>query len=97
LKLRHYLFTFSIALGAVVMMSSCAPKKKLKIEEKPKEEVQASPTPEALPTPIPEAPGLKITQEWTDVPALEIVHFEFDSAQLDQTARAALEEKCGCA
>jgi len=92
LKNRHYLFLLTAVLGAALVVS-CAPKKKLKIEEKPKEEVKVEPTPTPIPSPTPEEIGIiKITQDWTDVPALELIHFAYDSAQLDDAARAMLKK-----
>ncbi len=77
-----------LALGFLVL-TGCPPKKKLPIEEKaPIEEIEKVEEGEekgAL------KPGeFDITQEWTDVPALQVVPFDYDSASLNDGARIVL-------
>src|SRR5258706_8131332 len=77
-KSRNILsLSLSIFIGAL-LLTGCPPKKKMEIEEKPKEEAQA--TPEA--TPIPSENDVKISQDWAEIAGLSLVHFDYDSAQV---------------
>lgn len=78
---------FYIGLLSLVL-TGCPPKNKLPIEEKPKAEEtdkDKDANKDAL------KPGeFDITQEWAEVPALQIVPFDYDSASLNQNARTVL-------
>jgi peptidoglycan-associated lipoprotein len=82
---------FVIPVAALLALTGCPPKNKLNIDDK---NVQATPTPEASPTPDQSASAgandIQIAQDWTEIPALEMVHFGYDSANLDDAARTAL-------
>ena len=88
MRLRK-LAPFAIPLVALVALTGCPPKNKLNIGDK---NAQVTPTPEASPTETPAAAAndIQITQDWTEIPALQLVHFAFDSASLDEAARTGL-------
>ena len=81
---------FAISLG-VVLLTGCPPKKKLPIEGKPAEEVKKPEETAPAEQPLKEN-EVKITQEWTDVPALGMVHFPYDSSSLEATERVVLKK-----
>jgi len=71
-------------LAGLALLTGCPPKKKLAIEKPPveeKKEEQAQPA---------EEKKIEITQDWTEIPALEMVHFDFDMASLNPAARDVL-------
>ena len=90
MRLRK-LAPFAIPLIALLALTGCPPKKPLNIDEK---KVEATPTPEATPseTPAATANDIQITQDWTEIPALQMVHFAFDAASIDDAGRTALKE-----
>jgi peptidoglycan-associated lipoprotein len=71
---------------AVLMLTGCPPKKKMPIEEKP---AQEQPTPTES-TEAVQPSDIQISQEWSEIPALEMVHFDFDSASVQENERAIL-------
>ncbi len=83
-------FSSLLLLGlSTLILTGCPPKKNLPIEEKtPIEETKdenGENAAEAL------KPGeFDINQEWTEVPALAPVPFDYDSASLNEVARAFL-------
>ncbi len=80
----------SVLLGGFVL-TGCPPKKKLAIEEKPAEEVVVEDPNAADAANKQLAPGdIEIMQDWTDVPSLQAVQFDYDSATLNDAARATL-------
>lgn len=86
---RQSLLPVILVLVGMVSLTGCPPKKKLAIEEKPLAE---EPMPEE--TPMDEnalLPGeVRITQEWSEIPALEAVRFAYDSSSLDTAGRNVL-------
>ncbi len=81
---RHFPIIF--ALAGVLVLTGCPPKKKLAIEQPPIEEQKE----EAAEQPAEKK--IEITQDWTEIPALEIVKFEFDAAGLSPEAREVLKK-----
>jgi peptidoglycan-associated lipoprotein len=77
-----------ISTLAVLTLTGCPPKKKMPIEERPKEEVSTDTQPtDANAT----APGdIQISQDWVEIPDLALVNFDYDSATLSDSARATL-------
>src|SRR5262245_58141890 len=80
------LSVFSILAGAF-LLTGCPPKKKMPIEEKPPEEQQ--PQTEATPTDA-TLGEVQINQDWAEIPELAMITFDYDSASLNDTARATL-------
>ncbi|MCG3205984.1 MAG: hypothetical protein KCHDKBKB_02710 [Elusimicrobia bacterium] len=61
------------------------------IEEKPKEEEKAEETTEESTEVAQVKEGdIEIKQDWTEIPSLQLVQFDYDSASLSDSARAAL-------
>lgn len=88
-KHTSVLSLFSI-LAAAIVLTGCPPKKKLQIDTKAEQE---QPFKEEIADSSNLAPGdFKINQDWTDVPALATVVFEYNSAALDEAARVVLKE-----
>lgn len=88
---KNSLFSSLLFLGlSTLVLTGCPPKKNLAIEEKtPAEEVQNENTENANAEAL--KPGeFDINQEWTEVPALSPVPFDYDSASLNEVARAFL-------
>ena len=82
--------SISILLGGF-LLTGCPPKKKLAIEEKPVDEKALEDANAENQDPTALAPGdVEIKQDWTDVPALQPVQFDYDSAALNEEARAVL-------
>jgi peptidoglycan-associated lipoprotein len=88
-----WLSLISISL-AVAVLTGCPPKKKMNIEEKPKDvnvdtttaNGQAADLENTAP-----APGdVQITQDWTEIPNLQVALFAYDAASLDDAGRAVL-------
>ena len=78
----------AVALVGVLFLTGCPPKKKLEIEKKADESVTES-TATAKGNETTE-PGIEITQDWTEIPALATVNFGYDLASFDDSARSAL-------
>jgi peptidoglycan-associated lipoprotein len=88
-KQLSVLSLFSI-LAAAFVLTGCPPKKKLQIDSKATEE---KPFNENVADAANLAPGdFRINQDWTDVPALSAVVFEYNSAAIDEAARNVLKE-----
>jgi peptidoglycan-associated lipoprotein len=90
-KKSVFLSALYFALGCL-LLTGCPPKKKLPIEEKPpvEETKKGDETATAL------KPGeFDITQDWTEVPALQNVRFDYDSASLNDNARSILKINVG--
>lgn len=87
MKLKNYCLTAFLIGFAVFVLTGCPPKKKMKIEEKPVEEVTEQMKEEEV---VEVEKGVKITSDWTEIPALAAVTFAYDSAQLTAEARAVL-------
>lgn len=90
--MKNKLSTLSLCsiLAAAVVLTGCPPKKKLQIDTKAQEE---KPFNENVADSANLAPGdFRINQDWTDVPALANVQFDYNSATLDEAARAVLKE-----
>ena len=84
------ILAFIIPLAAMLALTGCPPKKPLNIDDK---NAQATPTPEATPdadAANAKANDIQIAQDWTEIPALEMVHFGYDAAGLDDAGRTAL-------
>jgi peptidoglycan-associated lipoprotein len=81
-----------LSTAALLFLTGCPPKKKLPIQEKP-------PVAEEKPTDATEgedilaAPtDIRITQDWSEIPALQAILFALDSASLDDGGRATLKK-----
>ncbi len=84
-------FFSSLLLSGLMglLLTGCPPKNKLPIEDKPKVEETEKEEGEESANAL--KPGeFDITQEWAEVPALKVVPFEYDSASLNDAARAVL-------
>ncbi|MBV9080492.1 MAG: OmpA family protein [Elusimicrobia bacterium] len=82
-----------LPLAAVLALTGCPPKNKLPIETKPKAEATPTPTDENANQETNANPNdIQINQEWTEIPALETVHFGFDAANIDDAARTSLKK-----
>jgi peptidoglycan-associated lipoprotein len=81
---KYTLFVASMILS-VFVLTGCPPKKKMAIDEKPKEEVLAAD--DSLDA---DGLGVRITSDWTEIPALSVVTFAYDSAQLTSAGREQL-------
>lgn len=68
----------------ILTLTGCPPKNKLSVQDK-KPEQPAAKTDEAN-----AAGGIQINQDWTSLPQLSDVRFDFDQAGLNQAGRAAL-------
>jgi peptidoglycan-associated lipoprotein len=73
-----------------LITTGCAPKKKLAIEdsitdEAPEEEISEEPQEE----------DIRISQDWSEIPALGTINFEYDAAKLDADAKATLKKNVG--
>ena len=80
-----YLTVLSLLTGAF-LMTGCPPKKKMAIEEKPvQEEVQVDPSMSDS-----TMADVQIGQDWTEIPALSGVNFDYDSTTLNDSNRAVL-------
>src|SRR5205085_1151498 len=92
LKTRSYTLTLLPILLGAFLMTGCPPKKKLAIDEKAKEEkTQEDVNASTDTTKTAREPGdIEINQDWTEIPNLQLVRFGYDSASLDDAARAAL-------
>lgn len=88
-KLSVSTSTLTVLLGGL-FLTACPPKNKLPIEEKPVEQTEkvedaSNANANAL------APGeFEITQDWSEVPALQNAPFDYDSASLSEEARRIL-------
>ena len=91
MKNRSYTLTLLPILLGAFLMTGCPPKKKLAIDEKPKEEKTEEVTSSTETATTAREPGdIEINQDWTEIPNLQMVRFGYDSASLDDAARAAL-------
>lgn len=89
MKARLSTISMLLIFGAALVLTGCPPKKKLDIEAK-KEEVEEKPFNDELANQA-LAPGdIQINQDWTDVPALAVVSFDYNSASLSEAARTVL-------
>jgi peptidoglycan-associated lipoprotein len=89
LKTRSLVSFFTFVLLGSLVLTGCPPKKKLAIDQKPKEEVKEESAENADSKPL--EPGeVEITQDWTEIPALQTIRFGYDSASLDEAARQIL-------
>ena len=80
-----------LILFSLVFLTGCPPKKKLAIEEKPKEVAEEkTEDAEAAKDTANAAENIQIQQDWTEIPALQPVQFAYDSAAIDDGARATL-------
>ena len=84
-----FLLTAGFLAGSLAL-TGCPPKKKMAIEERPKDEELAKDAKDAAADGA-DAP-IEITQDWTEIPALSKVGFGYDSAALDNAARTALKQ-----
>lgn len=92
MKRRSNIFLITSVLLGAFLLSACPPKKKMPIEEKAPEEVE---TLDENGDPLSKAKSpddIVITQEWTEVPALQVVNYGYDAAQLDEAARGILKK-----
>jgi peptidoglycan-associated lipoprotein len=75
-------------LSAVLVLTGCPPKNKMKIDEKATAEepvVNENADANAV------NPGdIQINQDWTEIPALSMIHFDLNSASLDAASRGLL-------
>lgn len=93
MKLRLTILPLTTLLLGAFVLTGCPPKKKLAIEEKPKEEkkVEVDPDAEAKEAEARAKAGdIQIQQDWTEIPNLQNIEFDYDSATLNDSARAAL-------
>lgn len=83
---RHsYLSSFAFLLGLLVL-TGCPPKKKMAIEDKPKDETtETAPTDGNL-----EMGDVQIGQDWAEIPSLSAINFDYDSSSLNDSQRATL-------
>jgi peptidoglycan-associated lipoprotein len=85
-KQRSFL-TGSILVLGIFLVAGCAPKKKLAIDEKPTdvtEEVNEDATADLA------AGDMPIGQDWSDIAALSVINFDYDSATLSTANRDTL-------
>lgn len=91
MKSRSQILLLASFLVGSVMLTGCPPKKKLPIEEKSAEDIQTEDQDNADAANL--SPNdIQITQEWTEVPALAAIQFNYDSAQLNEEARGTLKK-----
>jgi len=91
-KVRSLLLLVTSIFLGTLLLTGCPPKKKLTVADQPKEE-QTDEDKEGKDAASKLAPGdVEITQEWTEIPALSVVQFPFDLANLDDAARATLKK-----
>lgn len=91
MKLRSNAWMLVSILMGGFLLTGCPPKKKLAIEEKPADEKVQEDANATDANSNALAPGdIEIMQDWTDVPSLKAIQFGYDSATLDDSARAAL-------
>ena len=81
---------FSAAIVAMIALTGCPPKKKLPIDEKAAAETTEQTDAEKAAADAANANDIRIMQDWTEIPALQVVPFGYDAAGLDDAARAAL-------
>ncbi len=83
------IIAFVIPLVAMLALTGCPPKKPLNIDDK---NAQVEPTPDANADANANATAsdIQIAQDWTEIPSLEMVHFGYDAAGLDDAGRNAL-------
>lgn len=85
MKLRSTAIVLSSLWLGLVLLTGCPPKKKLVIEDPKAEDITQDADADAL------QPGdIRINQDWTEVPGLGVVNFDYNSAALSSEARAAL-------
>lgn len=87
MNFRHLSLPFFSAV-ALLTLTACPPKKKMVIEEKPKQEEVKQDQPTDVNTA--NANDIQIGQDWAEIPALSTVNFDYDSASLNDAARASL-------
>ena len=79
----------SLALMSMVAFAGCAGKNKLPIDEKAAadaaNDLNADNAADAA-----DFNDIRILQDWTEIPALQVVQFGYDAAALDESGRAAL-------
>lgn len=83
------ILAFVIPLVAMLALTGCPPKNKLNIDDK---NLQVDPAvdPNATDDATATANDIQIAQDWTEIPSLEMVHFGYDAAGLDDAGRNAL-------
>lgn len=94
MRVRSNVYILTTILMGMLVLSACPPKKKMPIEEKSQAELdaEAAAAAEAAANAA-LAPGdVRIMQDWTEVPALQAVPFNYDAAQLSDEARAILKK-----
>ncbi len=75
-----------LSLIAVLFLTGCPPKKKMAIEDRPKEETPLDDQTNADPA----AGDVQIGQDWAEIPALTAINFDYDSATLNEANRVTL-------
>lgn len=90
MKVRSLALPFVSILIGLFVLTGCPPKKKLAIDEKPKEEAMDEVNVDTTTVKSTSPTDIQINQDWTEIPNLQIVQFGYDSAQLDDSARVTL-------
>ena len=80
----------SLFVGTLVL-TGCPPKKKLAIEDAAQEDVTDEEVAEIDETESTE-PNIEISQEWTEIPALQAVTFPYDATKIGADQRRTLKE-----
>lgn len=89
MKVRSNTWLVISILTGMFVLTACPPKKKLAIDEKANQETIETSTDTVNASEL--APGdVQIQQDWTEIPNLQVVQFEYDSANLDDAGRAVL-------
>lgn len=79
---------FLISALALMVLTGCPPKKKMAIEERPKQD--ETKVDESTSTAAANEGDVQISQDWSEIPNLAVVNFDYDSASLSDAARATL-------
>ena len=87
MSIRRSLTWACIGLIGMLSLTGCPPKKKLALEPKKQEQSPAKEEAKAK-----EPTEIQINQDWTEIPQLEDIHFEFDKANLSDAGRADLKK-----
>ncbi|MFN0118652.1 MAG: OmpA family protein [Elusimicrobiota bacterium] len=91
MKIRSNMFVLFAVVFGMLSLTGCPPKKKLSIDEKKAEQQdQEEADKDAQDAAALDADTIKIAQDWTEIPALALAPFAYDSASLDDTGRSAL-------
>ncbi len=95
MKKNSFFYLLAPVVIGVFVLSGCPPKKKMPIEEQPPAEVPTDTTTESTDiTPV-SPTDIQITQEWSEIPALQMVNFAYDSASLEDEGRGVLKKNVG--